>query len=52
MRKIALGIDEAGMSALHYEGSQPGDRRDLDENPMMDQIDVWMESHRLQRLEE
>jgi benzoyl-CoA reductase subunit B len=52
MREIALGVEEVGVSVLHYECSQPGDRRDLDENRMLDQIDVWMESHGLQRLEE
>ncbi len=51
-RDIALGLNEAGVSVLHYECSQPGDRRDLDENRMLDQIDVWMESRGLERLEE
>jgi benzoyl-CoA reductase subunit B len=52
MREIGLGMKEAGMSVLHYEGSQPGDRRDLDENRMLEQIDVWMASHGLERLED
>jgi benzoyl-CoA reductase subunit B len=52
MRDIALSLNEAGISVFHYECSQPGDRRDLDENRMLDQIDVWMESHGLERLEE
>jgi hypothetical protein len=52
MRAIASGLNEAGVSVFHYESSQPGDRRDLDENRMLDQIDVWMESHGFERMEE
>jgi hypothetical protein len=52
MREIGLGLNEVGVSVLHYECSQPGDRRDLDENRMLEQIDVWMASHGLERLED
>jgi benzoyl-CoA reductase subunit B len=52
MREISLGVEEQGLSVLRYECSQPGDRRDLDENRMLDEIDVWMESHGLERMEQ
>ena len=42
----------SGQSVLHYECSQLGDRRDLDENRMLEQINVWMQSQGLERLEE
>ena len=41
-----------GVRVLHYEGSQPGDRTDLDENRLLDQLDVWMESQGLRKLED
>ena len=35
-----------------YEGAQPGDRVDLDEKRMLEQLDNWMESLGLEKLEE
>jgi hypothetical protein len=37
---------------MHYEGSQPGDRTDLDEKRLLDQLDNWMESLGLRMLED
>jgi hypothetical protein len=37
---------------MHYEGSQPGDRIDLDEKRLIDQLDTWMESLGLRKLED
>ena len=45
-------LSEAGVRVMHYEGSQPGDRTDLDEARFLDQLDVWMESQGLRKLED
>jgi len=37
-------LREAGLSVMHYEGSAPGDRIDLDEKRLLDQLDMWMQS--------
>ena len=37
-------LKEAGFNVIHYEGSQPGDRIDLDEKRLLDQLDNWMQS--------
>jgi benzoyl-CoA reductase subunit B len=50
-REIGLALREAGVNVMHYEGSQPGDRTDFDENRMLDQLDTWMESQGLRKLE-
>ncbi len=46
------GLTEIGVNVLHYEGSQPGDRTDLDEKHFLDQLDAWMESQGLYKLED
>jgi benzoyl-CoA reductase subunit B len=51
-KEQALRLSEMGVRVLHYEGSQPGDRTDLDENRFLDQLDTWMESQGLRKLEE
>ena len=45
-------LKEAGLSVIHYEGSQPGDRTDLDEKRLLDLLDTWMQSLGFRRLEE
>ena len=42
-KEQAMYLKEAGLSVLHYEGSQPGDRTDLDEKRLLDQLDTWMQ---------
>lgn len=49
-KEQGLRLNEMGVSVLHYEGSQPGDRTDLDERRFFDQLDVWMESQGLRKL--
>ena len=49
-KEQALRLAEKGVSVLHYEGSQPGDRTDLDEKHFLDQLDIWMESQGLRKL--
>ena len=45
MRKEhGMYLKEAGLSVMHYEGSQPGERTDLDEKRLLDQLDAWMQS--------
>ncbi len=43
-------LSEIGVRVMHYEGSQPGDRTDLDEYRLLDQLDTWMESQGLEKL--
>jgi benzoyl-CoA reductase subunit B len=50
-KEQAMRLREAGFSVLHYEGSQPGDRTDLDEKRFLNQLDNWMESQGMQKLE-
>ena len=53
MRKEqAMRLREAGYSVMHYEGSQCGDRTDLDEKRLIEQLDSWMESNGLRKLED
>lgn len=51
-KEQAMLLRRDGISVLHYEGSQPGDRTDLDEKRFIDQLDTWMESLGLQKLED
>jgi len=45
MRKEhGMYLKEAGLNVIHYEGSQPGERTDLDEKRLFDQLDGWMQS--------
>ncbi|MDR3294382.1 MAG: 2-hydroxyacyl-CoA dehydratase [Clostridiales Family XIII bacterium] len=50
-KEQGLRLSEMGVHVLHYEGSQPGDRTDLDERRFLDQLDTWMESLGLEKLE-
>jgi benzoyl-CoA reductase subunit B len=43
-KEQAMRLREEGYSVMVYEGSQPGDRNDLDEKRMLEQLDTWMES--------
>jgi benzoyl-CoA reductase subunit B len=43
-KEQAMYLRDAGLSVMHYEGSQPGDRTDLDEKRLLDQLDSWMHS--------
>ncbi|MBI4296086.1 MAG: 2-hydroxyacyl-CoA dehydratase [Chloroflexi bacterium] len=45
-------LAEDGVRVMYYEGCQPGDRTDFDENRMLDQLDHWMESQGLKKLED
>lgn len=51
-KEQAMRLREEGYSVLLYEGSQPGDRTDLDEKRFLDQLDAWMESLGLEKLED
>jgi benzoyl-CoA reductase subunit B len=44
--------NELDLSVIYYEGSQPGDRTDLDEKRFLDQLETWMESLGLEKLED
>jgi len=48
-KEQSLRLSERGISVLHYEGSQPGDRTDLDEKRFLDQLDIWMEYNGLSK---
>ena len=51
-REAGLGLVEAGVKICYYESPQPGDRTDLDDNRFLDQLDTWMESQGLYKLED
>jgi len=51
-KEQAMRLREEGYSVLLYEGSQPGDPTDLDEKRFLDQLDAWMESLGLRKLED
>jgi len=51
-KEQGLRLSQIGVRVLHYEGSQPGDRTDLDENRLLDMLDTWMESQGLRKLED
>ena len=43
-KEQAMRLRKEGYSVMVYEGAQPGDRVDLDEKRMLEQLDNWMES--------
>jgi benzoyl-CoA reductase subunit B len=43
-KEQAMRLRKEGYSVMVYEGSQPGDRADLDEKRLLEQLDTWMES--------
>jgi hypothetical protein len=45
-----IELRQNGVQVMHYEGSQAGERTDLDEMRMLDQIDYFMESQGLRKL--
>ena len=49
-KEQGLRLSEMGVRVLHYEGSQPGDRTDMDEHDFLDRLDIWMESQGLEKL--
>ena len=51
-KEQAMYLRDAGLSVIHYEGSQPGDRTDLDEKRLLDQLDTWMQSRGLRKASE
>jgi benzoyl-CoA reductase subunit B len=51
-KEQAIHLREMGINVMLYEGSQPGDRTDLDEKRFLEQLDMWMESQGLRKLEE
>ncbi|MBI4295778.1 MAG: hypothetical protein HY667_01530, partial [Chloroflexi bacterium] len=51
-REAGLALAEAGFMCCYYESPQPGDCTDLDTNRFLDQLDGWMESQGLKKLED
>jgi benzoyl-CoA reductase subunit B len=51
-KEQAMRLRKAGISVLHVEGSQPGDRTDLDEKRFLEQLDSWMDSVGLEKIED
>jgi hypothetical protein len=51
-KEQAMRLRAMGITVMHYEGSQPGDRTDLDEKRFLEQLDFWMESQGLRKLED
>lgn len=50
-KEQAMYLREEGYSVLCYEGAQPGDRIDFDEKRFIEQLDTWMESLGLKKLD-
>jgi benzoyl-CoA reductase subunit B len=51
-RENGLLLEKEGIKVLYYEGSQPGNGIDLDEMRMLDQLDVFMETQGLSKIED
>ncbi len=51
-KEQAMMLRKAGFSVVYYEGSQPGDRTDMDEKRFLEHLDSWMESLGLEKLPE
>ena len=51
-KEQAKRLRDEGYSVMVYEGSQPGDRVDLDEKRLLEQLDTWMESLGFQKFDE
>jgi hypothetical protein len=51
-KEQAMRLRKDGVNVYHYEGNQGGDNTDLDEKRMLEQMDQWMESQGLRRLED
>jgi benzoyl-CoA reductase subunit B len=49
-KEQAMRLRKIGVNVMFYEGSQPGDRTDLDEMRFLDQLDAWMEIQGLNKL--
>ena len=47
-----MRLRKMGVSVMHYEGNQPGDNTDFDEKRFLEQLDQWMESQGLRKLED
>ena len=52
MREAAMMFSEAGIPVGHYETSHPGNLTDFDRNRLLDQLDTFMESQGLRKLED
>lgn len=51
MKENARKLAEEGIPSMHYETSRPGNKTDFDEVRLLDQLDVFMETPRLRKLE-
>jgi benzoyl-CoA reductase subunit B len=50
-KEQGMRLEKLGVNVMYYEGSQPGDRTDMDEKRFLDQLDSWMESQGLEKTE-
>jgi benzoyl-CoA reductase subunit B len=51
-KEQAMRLRNDGYSVMVYEGSQPGDRVDLDEKRLLEQLDTWMQSMGFEMLDD
>jgi benzoyl-CoA reductase subunit B len=51
-KEQAMRLRKDGINVYHYEGNQGGDNTDLDEKRMLEQLDQWMESQGLRKLDD
>jgi len=51
-KEQAMRLRNDGINVFHIEGNQGGDNTDFDEKRVLEQLDQWMESQGLRRLDE
>jgi benzoyl-CoA reductase subunit B len=51
-KEQGMRLERLGINVMYYEGSQPGDRTDMDEKRFLDQLDTWMECQGLRKFED
>ena len=52
MRELSTRMTEMNIPVMHYETSHPGNRTDIDENRFLDQLDTFMETQGLRKLDD
>jgi len=51
-KEQAMRLRRAGVNVFHIEGNQGGDNTDFDEKRVIEQLDQWMESQGLRKLDD
>lgn len=51
-KELGAKLQKMGIPVMHYETSHPGEGADFDEKQLLDQLDNFMETQGLRRLED